>query len=324
MRKRNRRIEKAIAERKKHSTQQSSSYWKIAGTVVMAILTFSAIIWLLYSSRNKKIGLMPGSTNLGDCKNFNVHRYNAPPYKSSDDAVFFNTILLGELHGKNEQYVVSCLKKLSGVGDHLLIESPSNGKSVVCDEIHPIYREFNGRLKCYGFDVSMDKERRLYGDCAWRANFIAQKSSFFLDRARNAAEARKSIIAFADFLGENSVDSNQFAQSADPEFTKRNVKYLKKLAKKMRGLSIKEMHQYLLKENNALVIKAKSHEARSRGGPTNDALVQEMGSHQRELKGGNNRVFVVAGANHVDPKKNKALKAKIDAGEQVAILMPKM
>ena len=254
-----------------------------------------------------------------------------PVTKSSCEDYFHNesynfkyglikTILIGETHGVNEHYVADCLETIATAGDHLLIESPTEGKETSCDDVHSAYKRFNGKLKCYGFDVSMsDVSRRTYSDLIYRINFIADRSSKFFIGANSGKEVISRINTFADIL--EKYESHEIhPKYFDPTFNKRTAKYLRKLGKSMSGLNIPEMQDFLIKENNRLANKADQYREKS---SRDHRFISEIISH-KQLVGKKYRLFAVAGTDHTSPKLNSELREKIiQSGVPITILTPK-
>lgn len=234
------------------------------------------------------------------------------------DGRTINTVLLGELHGVNEQHVTDCLESLVTEGDHLLIEALDEGKEIKCNTVHPAYQRFNGKLKCYGFDVPIDEARRRYNDLAYRANFLYKNADIFLQKAKTPKDVVKDFKSFGD-----KIIHTKSSLPTDSDFIKRQGKYFIKLSKKLQGLSFPEIGDFLIQENRRLTDRADYYEKLSRRGPTNDALVKQITEHQEKLVGSKQRLFAVAGTNHLDPALNAQLIEVIKGKEPVTILRPK-
>lgn len=298
----------------------NDSIYYIAST--MFLLLSGVILYLLnFNSGNKNILLQTNNDNLNKdtsttslCMNF----FTNQTYNTSKDKLI-KTTLIKEHHGKNEYEVVACLDTLLNKDDHMLIEFSSNGNEILCDSVSSAYKKFNGKARCYGADISIDEARRRYSDFAWRANFISQKVSKFFLRNLSSKEIINLLINFADTLRSSKNNDREL-----DNFNARNGKYLRQLAIKMRGLDIKQLQQYLVKENNIMADKAERYEKLSRSGPTNQALIAHITNHQKQLSATNNNLFVVYGANHLDPENNLALKKLLEQStEVVTILSPR-
>ena len=233
-----------------------------------------------------------------------------------------NIFLLAEIHGTNEANVANCLNNLMTPGDRLLIESPAQGKEVPCDDVHQAYKRFNGKFKCYGFDIPIDKASILYNDYSYRVNFLAKYTGQFIADANSGKEFISNFRPFANFLKEQGSASG--SKYGDPKFNQRQVDYFLSLTKRMQGLTLPKIEGLLVKENDRLYGLVKKYEKASRLGPTNDALVQEILKHTKQLAGSQNRLFVVAGANHVDPKVNRKLAKDVIQKEAVTWLIPRL
>lgn len=297
---------------------ESDNRQRVISTLILLMLggaSLAGIYYYLYSQQSAQPGFINNAGKQpGACQRF----FHTKVYHSVQRAAF-NTTLIGELHGQYEEHVADCLEMLAKDGDHLLIEMPNQNKEIACDSIHPAYKRFNHKLRCYGFDVGVDDARRLYADHAYRANFIAEKMAKFLEGAISANEVRKNLKSFADFTRDQNGPNNEITS-----FNNRFGKYLARLAKRMDGLNIKEMHDFLFVENKFSYEKAKQYELLSRQEPTNSALVQKMKEHQNELTGSQQNLFAVAGANHFDMTYNKNLKEEIEKMPgTVTILTPK-
>jgi len=261
----------------------------------------------------------PNTTLANDsCQRF-FHNHT---FKMAENNNPITTNLLGVIHGPGDQEASDCLESQIRDGDHLLIESPDNGEAVNCDAVDPAYAKFNGKLKCFGFDISIDEARRRYNDFAMKANFIKNYHQSFFINAKTTQDVINNIKRFANFLLESQQTPPQ--QNLDPELIPRTSKYFTKLANKLRGFqNAFEIQQFLTQENNLLVKKAEQYEELSRKGPTNHALTEQIKLHQKQLQGSGFRLFGVVGDRHLDPSLNKYLHEITSGPEPVTLFRTK-
>lgn len=310
--------------------KQDFSYLQIFKKAIFALMALYGIFLLISASRNKNLGLTVGPRDPNPCKKFNANLYN--PNTKEANLTLFKTILFGETHGQDEHDVIACLNSLSREGDHVLLETTSTGKELALEEMAPpAYASLHGRLKCYGFDTPISENRFYYAHYGWCADFIGQKVTPIVNGANSGIEVRNFFNKFADFLEQLPVKRDPTLKfttlDTEQKFYNTNkikAKYLRRLSIKIRGKEdLPEIGQYLMKEYADMREKELFYYSESRGGETNRALVEHLRTHENALKGSKNRLFLVAGRNHVDLDKNKALKAKKDQGDSFAVLMPK-
>lgn len=274
---------------------------------IMPILCYLLYLFLIQTTRSATLG--PWCKN-----NFDVTTYN------TNDAVA-NIVMVGEIHGSNEEKVANCLSHLTKPGDRLLIEYPDEGKAISCDRINSAYGKFNNKLTCFGFDVKIDDDRLAYADFSYRANAIFDNAKNFVDGVYSGEQAIIRIEQYAEALKEQSQKEYKGKEN-DPQFLARQAKYFKQLAKSLSGLRPAEIDDFLVKENQRLIERSKKYEAASRSGPTNAALISSMVSN-RQLLAAQHRLFVVAGARHVDRVINADLNRFILERNPVTVLVPR-
>ncbi len=143
----------------------------------LAVIAFPAL-WSVIPRQLSRTRSLPLDTPA--CTNhFDIHVYNGA---KPDDP-----LLIGEIHRIDERYnanlVADCLTSLAQDGDQLLIEAYVEGRETECSFTDSAYQRFNGKLKCYGFDVAADENQHIYTDLALKANFLSTQSSNHNTRA---------------------------------------------------------------------------------------------------------------------------------------------
>jgi len=292
--------------------RENRDIWQL-GFFCLAVIAFPAFLSIIPRQLSGTRSLSLDSPACTD--HFDIHTYNGA---KSDDP-----LLIGEIHKIDERYnanhVADCLTSLAQDGDQLLIEAYIEGREAECSFIDSAYQRFNGKLKCYGFDVAPDENQRIYTDLALKANLLvklAQNPLFF--GVESPKEFRAKLIMVSEKLQQQKSSS-----SVDQDHSKRLGKYLGNLARKLSGLTIREIEHFIFKEHKQLVDKVEKYEKLSRHGKTDKSFLSHLKNHQEQLAGSKYRLFAVAGAQHLDPLHNPYLQTAIDSHEPFTILMPK-
>ena len=229
-------------------------------------------------------------------------------YFNVESGFYYPSILFfPEYHDnrQDDEKISDCIDVLAKPGDHLLLEVENTGNPVDCGILNSAYKKLNPKLTCFGFDVGFDKNRESYNIYAHRANLLYSMDKV-LKGATSAKEIRKQLSDYAEKLMETKTPSHFPVK----DYHQKNGKYLKKLCRKLSGLNMKEIEDFLTKENQRLAAKADDFENLSRRGATDGALVKNIKAHQAQLSNPDNsqHLFVVAGARHLDLNINSHLK----------------
>lgn len=260
---------------------------------------------------------------------------NNPCYPSLDNTSYnlegsaaVTLYLLGEIHDQNAEQVRACLASLVQSGDRLAIEYPDQGQKIPCDSIYKSYALFNGAVHCYGFDVPFDSKNRQLMQSYWlRADFINMNFEDLFKNARTSGDVIRKFETLIDTylaLPESAYPTGPGLNKnfkPDLQFYQRNFQALKKLIPKMQGLSLMELRHFIVSENHEYARKSNHYSTLARGGDTNEKLVVGISKHLKEMTGSSQRLFVVAGQNHVDPLINKKLMSVIEEGHATMVLL---
>lgn len=329
----------------KHKEEQQSNRLLYASCIMFLLGagTLALLYYVQYHSVRNAESTHPALGSLDAGKKFALspcdrffhnHTYRGATDLASQE---ITTYLFGEIHGLDEVHVSDCMEFLGAqTGDHFLIESPHEGAEVPCDSITPVYKRFNGKLKCFGIDVPINEARRLYGDSMFQIDFLKNKLPRIVEGSATVQEGMKKWIDFVDYIMSQSANLSQNSPASrlgiqDDDFYHRNGKYLKKLAKKMSGLSKREVSAFLFEELEKLSNKAEYYYSLSRGGPTNHAVVEHVMAHQKLLRSNQlrkqgayqPRLFAAVGAAHLDASNNQEIKRIYEEGDSVMILSSK-
>lgn len=295
--------------RQKNSRTQSPSFFKAVLTA-MLIGTASALPRKSIAPENKASA----------CENYfrnTTYDCNSPVH----------TVLIGGPHKEYEPHIADCLASIAVEGDHLLVEYPNIGREIACDHRGTIssYAQFNGKLKCYGWDLNpmdSDEEAKLLRERDFQTNKIYLLKKVIpklLDPSMSGKQCRETLKDHAERLIR---ESNLHALPEHKITQKRVGKYLEKLANKVAGLTHDEIFQFI----NSEVTRANKRTEEIRSFlvvPRDEALVKEMKAHQQQLVGSTHRLFGIGGANHMNLQRNTNLKEAIEAGDNcVTILQP--
>jgi hypothetical protein len=326
------RKQKELQSKRNHQHKPKYSFLKIAGIVLLILLTLGAVLVIANRLGRRDGFVLPFG---------NQEKNNHPKGKNSCTTHFieqrFNTVkqkqakaprqivMIQEIHGQYETKIADCLDEMLTANDRLLIEAPdNNGEPIPCDSVHPAYKRFNGKVECFGFDVPINEDRIRYAECSWRANFIGEKIyPWVRDKAKSTDEVVRFVNSFADFI-EKIPDQNEgVGSNLNIKFNERSGKYLReRIAKRITNMNFGEISQFLIKENNEMAARAQVYQARTRDTVTNDALVQQVKHHNEALTKSktDGRLFVVAGAAHLDPDKNKKFQEIVDQQDEIVLL----
>lgn len=257
-----------------------------------------------------------------DCAEFQNYTYNSETYRRIE------VTLIGEIHGgifNNRPEVVKCLASLVNKGDHLLLETPDNdGKEIPRDQLDPLFQQFNHKLKCYGFDVKLDEERRRTLDLHARSIFFKANSRALFENMQSGQDVINRLKDYAVYISNISSSAlpSSYSTEVVPDASQRVSKYLIRLANKMRGLNISEMKKFISEEERRVNQILDEH-MEKRLEVIDEKLTKLISSHQQQLTGTRNRLFVNGGALHVHPKYNERLNQLL-IKESASILIPKI
>lgn len=233
------------------------------------------------------------------------------------------TVFISENHQINEEQVADCLASMATEGDHLLLESPNTGAEIKCDpqgDSDPYYSQFNGKLKCYGWDLDMtdpDNKKFIEIDNRWYLYRTLSQIISVMNKKNSGTEA----IQFLKKAAKESFDAAKKIGKGDPANRKRQSalhtytgKHLKKIADNLRGLERNEIIRRLTSDIDKAVKDLRKQVSFYRAA-RDESLLKNVKAHQAQLAGSQSRLYVIAGGSHVDPKNNQALKTEIDAME---------
>jgi len=328
------RKQQIIQSKRKQPDKSKYSYWKIAGIILLVILSLGTILVLVNRSNRRDNLSLPTTNengkvylpkNRNSCNtNFIAEKFNTQKQNKGS----IQTVMIQEVHAKDEMNIADCLEEMISPDDRLLIEAPDdNGKALPCGSVHPVYKHFDGKVKCFGFDVPLSEDRLRYVEFSWRTNFIEEKIvPWVLEKAKTASDVVRYVNHVADFFDQLPDDKEGLSSNLNINHNQRKAKYLReRIAKKITEMNLDEVIQFLVKENNQMGERAMEYQARTRETVANDALIKQIQHHKTELKnsGTDGRLFVVAGAHHLDPDKNKKLQKVIDQGDEITLLKTK-